>query len=102
MSFMTRVYRRVGGRQEERNAKCGINSPMNRSISRQSLRWPLRILPVIRVAGRFPMGDNSRDKVYVSPTHALHQHAYHATLRLGGQRIGLQPGDVTLTPAGVE
>ncbi len=64
--------------------------------------WPVAALPEIRVAGRFPMGRNSRGLVYKSRTHVLHHHDYHAAFQLGARRMELRPGDFTITPAGVE
>ncbi|MDA0577399.1 MAG: AraC family transcriptional regulator [Verrucomicrobia bacterium] len=69
--------------------------------SQTPFTWPQKALPRIRLAGRFPMGDNSRHSVYRARWHALHQHQYHAEFWLGRRRLRLQPGDVTLTPVGV-
>lgn len=65
-------------------------------------RLPMNAFPRIQVAGRFPMGDGARDLRYIARTHALHLHNYQATCRIGRRTFELQPGSVTLTPAGVE
>ena len=68
----------------------------------EEFSWPLSELPDIRTAGRFPLDDRQYDTTYHSATHALHVHMYDATLRLGERTIQLHPGDLTVSPAGVQ
>jgi AraC-like DNA-binding protein len=64
-------------------------------------RWPARIVPVIQVAGRFPLDDRHFAYTYRAATHALHLYDYAGTMRFGRRQVGLQPGDITLSTAGV-
>jgi AraC-like DNA-binding protein len=57
-------------------------------------------LPEVRLAGRFPLADQSFETRYRGPFHALHLHDYAGTMRLAGEEVALRPGDVTLSPAG--
>jgi len=81
--------------------KIGIKSTL---ISAAGVfRWPVRVLPVLRTSGRFPMAADSGQRLYHSPvTHALHVYLYPGEIRIGDQRWPLAPGTLTLTPAGVE
>ncbi|MCE9615877.1 MAG: AraC family transcriptional regulator [Lentisphaerae bacterium] len=63
------------------------------------LRWPVRVLPVIHEAGRYPLDEAGFESTYRHPTHALHLHAYRGTWELNGRRFPLQPGCVTISPA---
>lgn len=63
--------------------------------------WKSDALPVLRNAGRFPLGP-ADTMAYRSTTHAIHIHQYHAEITLGGKRLTLQPGDLTVSPANVE
>jgi AraC-like DNA-binding protein len=65
----------------------------------ETIGWPLRVLPVVVQAGRFPLDDDAHRVIYQSPTHALHVHGYHGTFRLDGRDVALSPGDVTVSPA---
>lgn len=56
-------------------------------------------MPQIRTAGRFPLADRDYSTTYHGPTHALHLHDYAGRMRLDGDAIDLQPGDLTLSPA---
>ena len=64
--------------------------------------WPAGTLPRIERAGRYPHDDRGYKYTYLTPTHALHLYGYEAGMRLGTEEIALQPGDATITPAGVE
>ena len=64
--------------------------------------WPLSALPDIRTAGRFPLDDRQFDTTYIGNSHALHIHTYDATMQLGDRTLTLHPGDLTISPAGVE
>jgi AraC-like DNA-binding protein len=66
-----------------------------------SMEWPLRALPVVIRAGRFPLDDDAHRVVYQSRTHALHLHGYSGTFRVGGRDFPLAPGDATVSPAEV-
>lgn len=46
-------------------------------------------------------GQQSQQR-YIGPTIALHQHGYGGAIRIGKERFELHPGDITLTPNGVE
>jgi AraC-like DNA-binding protein len=67
-----------------------------------AILWPLRVIPVIRGAGRFPLDDRAHQHAYLSTTHALHLHEYEGELRMGGQSYPLRPGIATLTPANLK
>jgi AraC-like DNA-binding protein len=60
----------------------------------------LRALPIVAVAGRFPLEDRDFGYRYRSRTHALHIYDYHGQIRIRDARFDLRPGDVTITPAG--
>ncbi|HTL27825.1 MAG TPA: AraC family transcriptional regulator [Tepidisphaeraceae bacterium] len=66
---------------------------------RNSWRWPLKALPQVVVAGRFPLEDRGFGYQYRSPTHALHLYGYHGEIRIGAEQFALRPGDVTITAA---
>lgn len=63
--------------------------------------WPAATPPKLKLAGQFPLADQGFDATYLSAAHALHLHGYVGRLRLGTRMIDLQPGDLTLSPAGV-
>lgn len=65
------------------------------------IRWKSDALPVLRTAGRFPLGP-ADTMPYRSSTHAIHIHQYHGEVTIGDTRLTLRPGDLTLSPAGVE
>lgn len=66
-----------------------------------SISIPLRALPHVRLAGRFPLSDRGHTRTFhTTQFHALHLHEYHATLRMDGQLLQLSPGDVVLSPRG--
>lgn len=66
------------------------------------LAWPRAGLPILRRGGRFPMVAHNPGLVYVSPaTVALHVHHYRGRMWLGRRLVRLEPGDFTLTPAGL-
>ncbi len=62
--------------------------------------WPLKTLPKVVVAGRFPLEDRGFGYRYRSPTHALHIYDYHGQIRIDDHAFSLKPGDVTITEAG--
>jgi AraC-like DNA-binding protein len=64
--------------------------------------WYLAALPEVVRAGRFPLDDRDFAYAYRSPTHALHLYDYHGTIRIADAEHALRPGDLTLSPAGVE
>lgn len=66
------------------------------------LRVPLVDQPRIRTAARAPLDDRGFAVRYLADHHALHLYDYAGVVRLGGRSCALRPGDVTLTPAGVE
>lgn len=67
-----------------------------------TLDWAQTFVPVIRNGGRFPMVAHNAGLDYLSlHTVALHLHDYTGRLRLGRCEFRLQPGDFTLTPAGM-
>lgn len=65
-----------------------------------SLRWPIRAVPVIYCAGRYPLDERHFPTTYRSTTHALHLHEYHGVIRMNHHRLTLHPGDLTLSVAG--
>lgn len=66
-----------------------------------SLYLPLEILPRIAVAGQFLLADRDFSTIHQGRTHALHLHGYTGEMQLAGRRIGIAPGDITLSPAGL-
>lgn len=66
-----------------------------------ALPWPATLAPRLKLAGRFPLADRGFSTTYLGPTHALHLHDYPGRMRLGERLIELEPGDLTLSPAGV-
>lgn len=78
----------------------GINSRMsNLSPHAATTPWPLRYLPELINAGRFPLTATDFRVQYLSQTHALHLHLYHGVVKIGSETFILAPGDVTLSPA---
>ncbi len=67
----------------------------------ERVAWPMRALPAVYVAGRFPLDDQGFSYRYLGKRHALHLYDYHGRIRIGRREVALRPGDVTLTPAGV-
>jgi AraC-like DNA-binding protein len=65
-----------------------------------TLPWPATTPPALKVAGQFPLADRGRPTTYLGATHALHLHGYAGRMVLDGEELELQPGDLTLTPAG--
>jgi AraC-like DNA-binding protein len=65
-----------------------------------SLIWPTATVPRLRLAGQFPLADRGYETRYLGPAHALHVHGYAGRMRLAGEELELQPGDLTLSPAG--
>lgn len=73
------------------------------NVMRPTFSWSVLHRPEIVSAGRYPILERSRGHVYHSPdTVALHHHDYEGALRLGPDDYDLRPGDLTLTPAGIE
>jgi len=66
-----------------------------------TLAWPAETLPRLKLAGQFPLADQGFAIRYLGPTHALHLHGYAGRMRLADREITLEPGDLTLSPAGV-
>ncbi len=64
--------------------------------------WPLRVIPRLTIAGRFPLADRDFRHRYGGPTVALHLYDYHARIRIDGAEFALRPGDLTVTPAASE
>ena len=65
------------------------------------LSWPATTPPRLKLAGQFPLADRSHTTTYLGAAHALHLHDYTADMRLGERAIALEPGDLTLSPAGI-
>jgi AraC-like DNA-binding protein len=61
----------------------------------------MRVVPTVQVAGRFPIDDRAFAFTYRHPTHALHLYEYSGRIRMRGQEIALEPGDVTMSVAGL-
>lgn len=68
----------------------------------QTMSWPLDARPRLRVASVFPLDQRGFEFAYRSRTHALHLHDYRGAIRIAGREYALEPGTLTLTPAGVE
>ena len=66
-----------------------------------ALPWPATAPPRLKLAGQFPLADRAFATTYLGAAHALHLHGYAGRMRLGGAEVELQPGDLTLSPAGV-
>ena len=67
-----------------------------------TLNWVQVTVPVIHNGGRFPMVPDNAELKYLSlQTVALHLHDYTGKLWIGERTFNLQPGDFTLTPAGM-
>lgn len=62
--------------------------------------WPARTAPRLKLAGAFPLADRDHATTYLGAAHALHLHDYAARMRHGDREIALEPGDLTLSPAG--
>jgi len=62
--------------------------------------WPLRTIPRLFVAGRFPLADAGFATTYLGRHHALHLHDYAGRMRLGVAEMELASGDATISPAG--
>lgn len=62
----------------------------------------MTIVPEVVLAGRFELDERWFQTVHRSVAHALHLHDYHGTMRLDRQDVAIAPGDVTLSPAGLE
>jgi AraC-like DNA-binding protein len=62
-------------------------------------RWPARFVPVLHVAGRFPLDGRNFQDTYRHTTHALHLHDYAGRMRMGRRELALQPGDITISVA---
>lgn len=78
---------------------------MKKSVSLPRFGWGLDSRPQIHLANRFRLDDRGFRVVYnrrPSRNHALHLYDYSASMRAGGHRLSLQPGDVTLTPPQVQ
>ncbi|RAK58944.1 hypothetical protein DJ021_03570 [Phenylobacterium hankyongense] len=65
------------------------------------LPWPATTPPRLKLASQFPLADKGFGTRYLGPTHALHLHGYAGRMQLGAAEFELQPGDLTLSPAGV-
>ncbi len=70
-------------------------------LSPPGLDWPAATIPVVRVAGRFPLAERDHATTYLGSTHALHLHSYEGEIRIGGRAFALREGDVTFSPAGI-
>jgi AraC-like DNA-binding protein len=65
-----------------------------------ALPWPATTPPRLKLAGQFPLADRGFATTYLGAAHALHLHDYAGRMRLGARELELQPGDLTLSPAG--
>ncbi|MEI8196707.1 MAG: hypothetical protein WCI73_12485, partial [Phycisphaerae bacterium] len=71
----------------------------NQAANPHTTPWPLRYLPQLVNAGRFPLAATDFREQYFSPqTHALHLHLYAGVVKIGSTKFALAPGDVTLSP----
>jgi len=67
---------------------------------RSLFEWPVRVVPDLKSSGQYPLGPDEFGRVYRGDTHALHVHGYAGELRIGAVQYRLQPGDLTISPAG--
>ena len=67
-----------------------------------TFHWPTHALPTLRLAGRFPLARKDFAFTYLGGVHAIHVHGYDGRIQIADKIYELQPGDVTITPAGVE
>ena len=69
----------------------------------QKFRWELHCLPSIIRANRYFLKDRNFKTVYRSSAHhALHMYDYSGEMNIGGRRVKLSRGDITISPCGVE
>lgn len=68
--------------------------------SSPTFRWPIRVSPKIKTAGRFPLHDENFTTSYHARTHAIHLYDYHGQIRFKKRQFELSPGCVTISPAG--
>jgi len=66
----------------------------------ESISWPLDAQPQLRQAGRFPLRDRDFCTSYRGGHHGLHLHDYHGVMQLQGAQWPLEPGTLTISPAG--
>jgi AraC-like DNA-binding protein len=66
----------------------------------KNLQWPLRCIPKIKSAGRFPMPASNSGQTFLHDRVALHQHLYDGTLFFGKRACKFREGDLTLSPPG--
>ncbi len=62
------------------------------------LQWPLRYLPPLGNAGRFPMTVPGCNNTYQGTSVALHLHDYSGNFWIARHRYRLEPGDITISP----
>jgi len=77
--------------------RYGNNSILTVKTEIEHFYWPLRALPVVEVAGRFPLDESGFEYVYRHGTHALHLHDCHGMMRMGKRQYPLAPGVVTIS-----
>jgi AraC-like DNA-binding protein len=65
------------------------------------LPWPATTPPRLKLAGQFPLADRGHATTYLGAAHALHLHDYAGHMRLGQLELTLEPGDLTVSPAGI-
>ncbi len=75
---------------------------MNTNLHAAEWRWPLEARARVNVAGFFAIGPDRFETAYRIPHHSVHLYTYAAQMSWGGRVVRLAPGDLTLTPAGVE
>ena len=63
--------------------------------------WPIDAVPKVVTCGYFSHAPDAFKVVYNCPTHSIHLYTYHATLRMGNKTHAVEPGSVSVTPAGV-
>lgn len=64
--------------------------------------WPIAALPRVIVAGYHPLSDRAFRTAYRLTAAAIHLYDYAGEMRLGARAISLRPGDLTITPPGIE
>ena len=60
------------------------------------------MVPKIVSCGYFSHAPDAYEVVYNCPTHIIHLYTYYATARIGDRHYAIEPGAMTITPAGVD
>ena len=75
--------------------------PTSSTAASEGRPLPRHWTPTLHNAGQFPLDERGYQTKYLARTHALHIHLYTGVVQIGAQSYALQPGDCTLSPAGI-